>query len=306
MVKNMLSIDQLNQQFAQPDHLYFAAGAGQRPAAFLRWDGSETAVSLFGAHVLSYKPAGQAPLLWLSKFAQFKPDKAIRGGIPLVWPWFGSHPADSHKPSHGFARISQWQVGQTAVTAQGTQLHLTLSSSAKTDLLWPHPFHLELIVTLADVLRIALVTKNVGERPFSYSQALHTYFAVNHSHQVQIQGLDGCTFIDKLANNGRFVQDGSLTITQETDRIYLDTPDIIWLDDVGGQRRIKIQSEGSRSAVVWNPWVDKAQRMADFGDSEYQQMICIETANVADDQITLSPGAAHSLTAVISGIPTHE
>ena len=293
----------MNAQFARSDQLYFVAGAGQRPVAHLRHQGAETAVSLYGGHVLSYQPAGQAPMLWLSQLARYQDGSAIRGGIPLIWPWFGAHPSDAQQPSHGFARVSQWQVRQTAVTAHGPQLRLGLGSSEATLAFWPHLFELELCVTLGESLQVSLKTKNVDERPFTIRQALHTYFSIQDIVQVKIQGLDGCTYIDQLAENGRFTQHGPVTFAQETDRIYLNTPETLWLDDLGGQRRIQIRASGGRSAVVWNPWVDKARRMSDFGGAEYRQMVCVETANVADDQRVLLPGKEHDLTAVIQCQP---
>lgn len=299
----MNDITQWNEQFGVPGRLMFAAGPGGLPVVEMVNERGKTAVSLHGAHVLSYQPHGQAPVLWLSQLAEFAPSKAIRGGIPVIWPWFGSHPSDSSKPSHGFARRQLWGVQAAEVVDDRCQLTLTLTDSPESRAVWPHPFLLTLQVTLDTALRVELTTANTGDTPFVITQALHSYFTVSHIAHITITGLEQCAYLDQLDGMRRKRQLGAITFADEVDRIYIETTGDCLLDDPGLNRKIRVAKRGSGSTVVWNPWVAKAQRMADFGDEEYQEMVCIETTNAADDEVTVWPGEGHGLTAVISVEP---
>jgi D-hexose-6-phosphate mutarotase len=263
----------------------------------------KTAVSLQGGHVLSYEPHGQAPVLWVSQLAEFAPGKAIRGGIPVIWPWFGSHPHDSNKPSHGFARRQLWTVQGTRVTGEECQLTLALGDTPDSRAIWPHHFLLTLQVTLGASLLVELTTSNTGRTPFVITQALHSYFSVSQIGQIAITGLEQCAYLDQLDDMRRKRQLGPITFAEEVDRIYIETTGDCLLDDPGFGRKIRVAKRGSGSTVVWNPWLVKAQRMADFGDAEYREMVCIETTNAADDRVTILPGGGHRLTAVISVEP---
>ena len=250
----------------------------------------------YGAHVLDYVPAGHKPVLWVSKEAVFESGKAIRGGIPVIWPWFGSHPTDSSQSSHGIGRRLGWDL----LESKDDYAKLALQPSKTT-----HPdvsgeFKVELEINLGSELQVSLRTENVGSAPFTMTAALHSYFSVSDVRQIQIGGLDGRTYIDQLDGNQRKQQAGAITIDQEVDRIYVSSPDTVEIHDPVWERVIAIAKAGSQSTVVWNPWIAKSKRMADFGDEEYLGMVCVETGNVADDAQTLEPGQVHSLTTKIS------
>jgi D-hexose-6-phosphate mutarotase len=291
-----VDIQSLNDAFAIPGHLSFTAGPGSLPMVEIHSAHATATVALQGGQVVTYQPHDQQPVLWVSERSIYAPGKAIRGGIPVCWPWFGPHPDDPHKPQHGFARTAMWQVlGTTLVEPDAVQLRLGLTDTAETRTLWPHAFALELGITAGPELRVELTARNPGTEAMQCTSALHSYFQVSAIEAVTIYGLEGSSYIDKVDAARRKLQQGPITIAGETDRIYLDTTNDCTIQDPGLGRRIHVAKVGSRSTVVWNPWVDKARQLADFGDEEYRQMVCIETANAGDDVITIAPGGAHTL-----------
>jgi len=294
------SVDSLNALFKTPG-VAFVSGPGGLTVAEIANAHAEARVALLGATVLAFAPRGHKPVIWVSRDSRYTPGKAIRGGIPICWPWFGDHPSDPGKPAHGFARTADWTVSGVDQTADGsTRVRLGLGDSAATRALWPHAFAAETIVTVGPVLEVDLVVRNTGDAPFTCTGALHSYFGVGDIGRVRVHGLDGLEYIDKVARFQRFAQSGPVTITGETDRIYLGTSADCVIDDSGWQRKIRVAKRGSDTTVVWNPWIEKARQLADFGDDEYHEMICVETTNAADDQITVPPGAEHHLVTRIS------
>jgi len=294
-------LETLNSQFALTEHIIFQAGENGFPMARID-NGLATAdVYLHGAHITAFQPQGCEPVLWMSPLAQFKNDKAIRGGVPVIWPWFGPHATDNHKPQHGFARTAQWQVSATKALPDGsTQLQLGLSDTPATRALWPFAFELNLNITVGVELRIELTSHNTGEHPFTAGAALHSYFSVADIADTYVDGLQSCNYINQLDNNKIKKQSDVIRIAQEVDCIYLDTEETCVIHDAKLSRQIHIKKTGSRSTVVWNPWAEKAKAMSDFSDEGYQQMLCIEAANAADDVCTLAPGETHTLSQIIA------
>ena len=303
-IRSSVSLDELNALFALGNHISFEEGPGGFILAQLKTHHGSATVSLNGGHVMRYQPKDEAPVLWMSSESNFEKGKAIRGGIPLCWPWFGPHAGDATKPSHGFARISEWTVYATRlIDEEVVQVRLALDSSESTHFFWPHDFSLQLIVTLSDKLDVMLRIRNTGESAFSMGGALHSYFTVSHIDSVRVLGLEDTVYVDQLASEKRRTQHGPIFFAAETDNIYLNTPAPITLEDPGLQRRILISKTGSRSTVVWNPWIEKSHRMADFGNDEYLGMVCIETANAVEDQVYLEPGESHRLGTTIWAEP---
>jgi D-hexose-6-phosphate mutarotase len=299
-----IDLQALNDTFAITDQLIFRPGPGGLPMADIRNRHAAATVSLYGAQVLAFQPHAGAPLLWVSGHSLYQPGKAIRGGVPVCWPWFGPHPADPSKPAHGFARTAMWNVLAAAGLAGGaTQLRLSLVDDDATRDLWPHAFQLRLVVTVGAELRIELIARNPGGLPFTCGGALHSYFGVSDASAIAIQGLDGCEYIDKADGGQRKLQRGPVTIDAETDRVYLNTTATCAIEDPGLGRQIIVAKSGSRTTVVWNPWAEKARRLADFGDEEYHGMVCVETANADTDAVTVGPGGEHRLAATISVEP---
>jgi D-hexose-6-phosphate mutarotase len=298
----MSNLRELNDSFGLGGILEFAEGPGGLPVATIRNRAAEATVCLHGAHVMHFQPAGCAPVLWMSAASDFAPDKPIRGGIPVCWPWFGGHPTDPDKPSHGLARISRWSVADTAApTADETRLVLRLTDTQETRKLWPHAFELTLTITVGRTLRLDLETKNAGSEPVTITQALHTYFSVSRVTDIAISGFDGCPTLDTVGGaNASGTQRGDITVSAETDLVIQNCPGDAAINDPGLRRRITITKSGSNSAVVWNPWIAKAKRMPDFGDDEYPGMVCVETTNARDDRRTIASGGSHCLTAIIA------
>jgi D-hexose-6-phosphate mutarotase len=296
-----MNLNTLNEQFGLKPGLVFKVGPGELMSAEITNKLATANIALHGGHVLSFQPHGQQPVLWASRYSHYTAGKAIRGGIPICWPWFAAHPTDAGKPAHGFARISLWTVLGSETTAEGaTRLRLGLADTEATRALWPYPFQLELTITVGANLSVELLIRNPGPAPFTCTGALHSYFSVSDIAHVTIQGLEGCAYLDKVAGNQRREQTGPVTISGETDRIYLDTTADCFIVDPGWQRQVRVAKQGSRTTVVWNPWVDRAGQLADFGDEEYRQMVCVEAVNTANDIITLSPGSRHLLQTTLS------
>ena len=292
---NSAGLDMLNDQFAIAGHVSFEAGPGGLPVTQIRNAHAAATVAVQGGHVVGFQPHGYAPVLWVSSHSRYEPGKAIRGGIPVCWPWFGPHPSDPAKPAHGFVRTAMWAVEATGVVAGGaTSIRLGIADDEATRALWPHAFRLQIAITVGQALHVELIARNTGGERFICGGALHSYFSVSDVSGVAIHGLDGCAYIDQL-DGQRKIQHGPLTIAAETDRVYLDTTAECVIDDPGLARRIRIAKAGSRSTVVWNPWAAKAQRLPDFGDQEYHGMVCVETANAREDVVTLAPGDEHRL-----------
>ncbi len=296
-----MNTEELNQQFAIRDQLRFEAGVNGLTRAVIHNDASSAEVYLHGGHITAFHPHGQSPVLWMSNLAQFKPDKAIRGGVPIVWPWFGAHPTDSTKPQHGFARISEWNVAESSAPSNTeSRLQLRMNSSPETEALWPHQFELSYTITVTESLSLKLTTRNTGTDAFEVGCALHSYFAIGDIARTTITGLDGRSYLDQLDGMQNKLQSGAVIIGDEVDRIYRDTEDECVVHDKAIDRDIHVAKSGSRSTVVWNPWISKAQRMSDFPDDGYRTMICVETTNAAEDIRTVNPGESHSIVQMIS------
>jgi glucose-6-phosphate 1-epimerase len=140
-----------------------------------------------------------------------------------------------------------------------------------------------------------LATLNTGKKPITIGDALHTYFEVGDVRYAKVHGLHMIDYLDKVDGNKKKQQLGPVIVGSEVDRVYLNTADTCVIEDVKYQRRIRIEKRNSRSTVVWNPWIEKADKMGDLGPDGYLNMICVESTNAADDVVTLAPGAEHHL-----------
>jgi glucose-6-phosphate 1-epimerase len=258
---------------------------------------------LHGAHLCRWQPRSQPhPVLWMSEASRFEAGAPIRGGVPICFPWFGPRAGDASAPVHGVARISAWNMDGATLEADGSvNVRLSLDCGALASPHVPHDLRLAYELRLGRDLSMALTVRNPSDTPAAFEEALHTYLAVGDVRQASVAGLEGAAYLDKVDGAKRKRQaEPLITIDGETDRLYLETGAAITLTDPGLGRRIRVEKTGSRSSVVWNPWVAKSRAMADFGDDEWPGMICIETANAADNAITLPPHASHSMTAGVS------
>lgn len=285
---------ELQERFGIDQRIQIVSGPADSPHVVLRTGRAEAVCSLYGGQVLRYGYDDQPQIVWRGEHAQFVAGKAIRAGIPICWPWFGPHPYNSQKPAHGFARLQLWELLESGADSEMAWLKLGLRDNEATRSIWPYAFQLELLVRVGERLELALTSTNTGDRAFDLGGALHSYFAVGAIEQISIEGLDGSTYFDQLSKIQQR-QTGPIQFTEELDRIYLDTTDACTIVDPVWQRKIVVEKQGSRSTVVWNPWIEKAKRLADFGDEDYRGMVCIETANAGPDQIRLEPNARHTL-----------
>lgn len=253
-------------------------------------------VSAQGAQLLEFCPRGGAPLLWRSAAAALRPGKAIRGGIPLCFPWFGPHPDSPALPAHGFARTRAWQLDRAEQAGDALVLQLSLESDATTRDLWPFDFRAELHMTLGLEAHLECRVRNTGHQPFRFSFAFHSYFPVADSRHARVEGLDGALRIDQLdPQRRRGRQQGPLRFEGETDLVFLGAERELRLYDESGGTTTRIHAPGCHSVVVWNPGPEKAARLADMLPTEWPGMACVETGNIEDDAIELSPGASARL-----------
>ena len=286
----------LNAQFAIPGHVSFREGPGGLVVAMVGNSLATATIALQGAHVMTWAPRKQRPVIWLSKFAKFAPGKSIRGGVPVCWPWFGAHATEAKFPGHGFARTVQWEVVSTEALRDGaTRLTFRIVQDEATRAQWPQASEALNVVTVGKALEIALVTRNTGSAPFTLGDAFHTYFEVSDIRDCRIHGLGSCPYLDKVDGGKKNQQVGPVAIGEEVDRIYLDSVADVLIDDPGYQRRIRVSKRGSRSSVVWNPWIEKAAKMGDFGPDGYLNMVCVESTNAADDVVQIPAGGEHRL-----------
>jgi glucose-6-phosphate 1-epimerase len=233
-------------------------------------------------------------LLWLSRASLFAEGRAIRGGVPVCWPWFGRHPDNPDLPQHGFARTSLWRLVEVDESDPDLSVvTLELQDCAQTLELWPHHFILRLRIGVGRSLELALTTMNRDRESCTITSALHSYFTVSDIDNVEIRGLENTPYFDALTGENR-LQQGAIHICREVDRVYQEV-DCRRIELFDRERIVEIRPQGSRSAVVWNPWIAKSAAMADMEPEGYKTMVCIETANALDDARTLAPGDSHTL-----------
>ncbi|NOT72363.1 MAG: D-hexose-6-phosphate mutarotase, partial [Hyphomicrobium sp.] len=258
-------------------------------------------VALQGAQVLSWCAHGDAQdRLWLSPQAKLGTGKAVRGGIPVCWPWFGPHPTDTTKPAHGFVRSAPWTVAGSAASPARARLVLTFDTKDIAPELWAPRARAELEITVGETLSLALSTDNLSSAPFTLTQALHTYLAVGDIADVSVTGLEAARYVDQLDHGAVKHQSGAITIDCEVDRIYQACVNDVVVSDRNFGREIRVSKSGSQSTVIWNPWTLKAARLGDIGDTGHTRMLCVETANAGEDVVTLAPRARHRMETEIS------
>ncbi|MCB1875287.1 MAG: D-hexose-6-phosphate mutarotase [Chromatiales bacterium] len=300
------SVSQLTHDFARPG-LRFEKGPGGLIVAVVETSSCKARVSLLGGQLLDYAPAHSENLIWLSRTAKFGEGKAIRGGVPVCWPWFGPHPDDPKLPQHGFVRNRFWRVEASGSDDQGEPwLTLALEDDHETLTLWPHRFRLELEIRFGRRLGMELRTHNRDREPFTITEALHTYFEVGDINSVQVGGLSGFSYKDKVLGFAEGVQTGPVKLSAETDRVFEGHDGICEIDDPSLRRAVRIRRFGSRSVVVWNPWQEKAAGMADFDDDGWRNMLCVEAANALADVVTVEPDGEHSLVMQVETLPLPE
>lgn len=298
-------IEELNREYAVDNSIYFHKRRDGLLVASVRTDLAAAEVTLQGAQLVDFRVPGMKPILWLSDDAKFQQGIAIRGGVPICWPWFGMHPHNSNLPQHGFARTSEWQVVSTSLQdgvailrfrlaphSTDTQCNATANEvdDEVDDYYEYKDLLLEYEVKVGSVLSMNLITTNHGVNSVRLTQALHSYFCVGDIDRVSITGLDGRTYFDKTHAMQRCRDIDPLRIESETDRVYLKPEKVVRIRDESLQRVIAVSSPHSESCVIWNPWIEKARSMSDFSDNAYKTMVCVESTHAMEDARTVEPG----------------
>lgn len=268
---------------------------------FARGGGAAYGVFDHGAHVWAWRPEVGEPVLWMSSKSRFADGAPIRGGVPVCFPWFGPGRGGAMSPAHGFARLVDWRRGEASDRTEGDG-HLIVDYHLDSAMVapqpdFPHAFAATLRVDFArDYVQVDLEVENTGGEAFSYEAALHSYLAVGDARRIRIEGLDGAAYLDKAASAPapRAVQRGAVEILGETDRVYESQAAVTVVDPVLG-RRLIVTKGGSAQTVIWNPWIDKARVLTDFGDDEWTGMVCVEAVNALDKAVHVSPGGHHRL-----------
>jgi D-hexose-6-phosphate mutarotase len=289
------------KRFEIPGRVSVLEGNGEMPKIEVTTDWSTAEIYLQGAHVTDFKKKGEAPLLFTSQFSRFEESQPIRGGVPIIFPWFG---AREGSPAHGFARLAQWELLEATTMPEGG-VSLRFSLGDNTHGATSPPFAAYYAVTVTDKLRLELIIINTSaDQVFSFENCLHTYLHVGDINSASVIGLKGASYLDKVDHFAQKTESSEvIKVASEVDRIYLDTTGAIEIHDPELRRKIRVEKNGSASTVVWNPWIAKAQQMPDFGNDEYKQMVCIECGNVARNKLNLPPARTSILGVTIESSP---
>jgi glucose-6-phosphate 1-epimerase len=294
------AISEMGRRFQILGAAQTVAGNGGLPKIRITTPEAEGEMYLHGAHVTSWKPTGSEEVLFLSSQSRWENGHAIRGGVPICFPWFGDKAGDPNAPAHGFVRTKAWQLESIMHSAGSVTVSMSTESGDSTNKWWPAEFRLVHRATFGSELTLELVVTNAGTTMLRFEEALHAYYRIGDIQKVRVHGLDAVHYIDKTDSNRKKQQRGEIVIVSETDRVYLNTSNAIELQDPVLPRCTRIAKKSSRTTVVWNPWAQKAHSLADLADDEWMRMICVETSNVGDFTVDLGPGEQHTMKAVVA------
>ena len=293
----MRKLKELQNRFVDCDYIIFEQT--ERDVVLIRINHPQATatISLQGGQVLEWRPTSQAEaVLWRSDSTHWLPNRAIRAGVPICWPWFGAHPTEQSAPAHGYARLCDWEVAAISIGPSGAvdiDLRMVPTHEAATQ--FTLNACLATRISVGEVLSISLTTTNTGEDPIIITEALHAYFKVGEIGDIQIEGLDDVGYIDLIDKNVRKVQVGAVRFAGETGKVFLNTLKDCLIIDRALERTIRIEKSGSHSTIVWNPWLETGSKMNDLGPVAWQKMVCVESANALDNIVMLEPGAQHTL-----------
>ena len=290
-------LHELNEQYGLCGAVFFEQGEGGMPRVRLQSNQATAEIYLQGAHVTAWQPAtADRNAFFLSPRSHFVPGKAIRGGIPIVFPWFANRGDNLPGPMHGFVRTEPWNVAGTEMLPEGVAITFAEGANDTSRSFGYDHFSLRYRVVAGEALGLSFEVSNTGTQLLAIEEALHAYFAVGDIHQVTVAGLAGTEYLDRADNAQRKRQQADLIrFAGETDQLHLNTTAPITIRDEAWQRRIVIQKQGSASTVVWNPWIEKATSLQDLGPEAWTGMVCVEPSNARDDRIQVAPGAMHTM-----------
>lgn len=296
----MIDINQLNEKFKIEGVLTFKKLKNNLICLVVSNQYADATISLYGAQITSFRPKKEVEILWLSPMSYYEEGKAIRGGIPVCFPWFGPHKSDPAKPQHGFGRLMYWELMEVTENTNGeTLIRLELTSSEITKTYWPYEFIAEMTFTIGKTLKVTLKVTNTSPIQFDYSCALHTYFNLSAIEDITIEGLKGTRYY-KNGEPEEFIQESSkLKIHQVEDRHYYDTSATCFIEDPKFRRKIMVAKSGSMTTTVWNPGAANCHNTSDMPNEAYRRFVCIEAVNSLNDTVCITPGESHETSAVI-------
>ncbi len=296
---------ELNEQFGVPGVLTFE-DHGELVRGRITLPTCEANIYIQGAHLTHWHPAGQPPVLFLSERSAFSPGKAIRGGVPICFPWFGGRSGGLPGPSHGFARTQPWKLAFAAVlpdNGEGDRLQLTLvlGPSELSRSLGFDDFRIAYEIMLGSTLGLKLTVANLGTEALKFEEALHAYYQVAEVRETALSGLESAPYLDKRdSGKEKTAPAEPLKLREFSDRVFFANSAPLTIDDAGNRRRIHIEKQHSATTVVWNPWPEGSASLADLGPDDWPHFLCVEAANTATDAITLAPGETHTMTTVVT------
>jgi glucose-6-phosphate 1-epimerase len=293
------TLEELDRRFGIPGVARVCEGNGAMPRVKITSSLCEGEMYLHGAQVTSWKPVEADEVLFLSTQSRWQEGQAIRGGIPVCFPWFRAKVDDPRAPAHGFVRTKQWQLASIIETGSGVAVSMFTENDESTQRWWPWEFRLVLRATFGSELTLELLCTNTGITPLSFEEALHTYNRVADIRNVRLHGLDAVRFLDNTDSNREKVQHGDMAIVSQTDNAYLDTEGSVDLVDPDMHRRIRLRKVNSLTTVVWNPWREGAGGLHDLRDGEWTKFACVEASNILGTTVKLAPGQEHGMTAVV-------
>ncbi len=290
----------LQKQFGIAGVAEIVAGEGGLPKVKVATRAGSAEIYLHGAQVTSWVPAGGAEVIFLSTQSRWEEGKAIRGGVPICFPWFRAKADDAKAPAHGVVRTKSWALTGLDKLADGVVVTFETESDVASLQWWPHAYRLVHRVTVGAALKMELLVTNTGGVPFTIEEALHTYHAVGDVETVRVEGLGGVNYLDNMDGNREKTQAGDVVMTAATDNAYLATESGLTIVDPLLKRRVRIEKQHSATTIAWNPWATGAGKLADLGDDEWRSFICVEASNILSAAVFVGAGAEHKMSATLT------
>ena len=294
-----LAFVDLDRRFGIPNVAAVVAGNGGLAKVAVTTPSAQGEMYLHGGHVTSWIPARGNDVLYCSPHSLWQEGKAIRGGVPICFPWFGDKADNPAAPAHGFVRTKAWELDSVATNGEDVSVSMFTGSDDDTRTWWPHDFLLVCRASFGTQLKLELTVSNTGTTVFAIEEALHAYFRVGDVETAAVDGLDATDFIDKTDYRKQKTHHGSLQFSGETDSVFLNTQHPIELIDTVRQRKATLRKQNSLSTVIWNPWAEKSYGMSDLGEGEWRNFVCVEASNVGQYAIHLTPGQQHVMSALL-------
>jgi glucose-6-phosphate 1-epimerase len=302
-MNSVTAIDKLNEIFGIPGIAQVTAGGGGLAQVKITSSVATADIYLHGAQVTGWCPTGGNEVIFLSKQSRWEDGRAIRGGVPICFPWFRAKADDAKAPAHGVVRTKAWTLTSLSHSADDVIVTMATESDESSRRWWPYEFRLVHRITVGSSLKLELIATNNGDTPFTIEEALHTYHLVGDVEKVRVGGLDGTNFLDNMDGNKEKTQAGDIVLTGATDNAYMRTTNALQLIDPVMRRRVRIEKGNSLTTIVWNPWEKGAKALADLGNDEWKSMVCVEASNILSAAVDLAPGAEHTMTATITVQP---